>query len=129
YPHYRDQNASTTGSWQLAANSLGTATQLTWNQVWTQLRMKWVAWQLYARPFASNDVNRHNLYNEQMELFRTRVPKPTMDARLIELCRQAKANNVVIFGIAFEAPAAGVNVIRNCASTGRFFDVKGLDIR
>lgn len=51
-----------------------------------------------------------------------------MDARLNTLCGHLKDRNVVIFGIAFEAPAHGANVIRNCASPDRFYDVEGLDI-
>jgi hypothetical protein len=52
-----------------------------------------------------------------------------MDARLNNLCSLAKAQGVVIFGIAFEAPAGGVDAIRNCASPNRFYDVQGLQIQ
>lgn len=115
--------------WYSTAGALGSATQLSWNTVWSELRMRWAAWQLYARPFATSNADRLTRMNAQMDLFRTKVPTGTMDSRLLTLCRQARDKNVVIFGIAFEAPAGGANVIRSCASAGRFYDVAGLDIR
>lgn len=111
--------------------SNGTAAQQSWQQVWAQLRVKWVAWQLYARPLGgSNNTNRTNVYNTWVNNFRTQVPSSDMDARLQALCNDAKSpqKDIVIFGIAFEAPAHGVNTIRNCASARRFYDVEGLEI-
>ena len=45
------------------------------------------------------------------------------------LCDMAKANGVTVFTIAFEAPAAARQEMKNCASSlGHFYDVNGLEI-
>ncbi len=118
------------GEWRSAAwNSGGGVTQLSWVQVWQQLRVKWVAWQLYARPLGgANASSRTAIYNSWVSNFRSLTPTATMDARLNGLCTMAKDQGVVIFGIAFEAPPGGVTAIRNCASPNRFYDVQGLQI-
>ncbi len=118
------------GAWQStpwASNSAG-STQLTWVQVWQQLRVQWVAWQLYARALYASGTARTNGFNSQMDTFRTRTATTTMDARLNDLCTMAKSNGILIFGIAFEAPPNGITAIRNCASPGLFYDVEGLEI-
>jgi Flp pilus assembly protein TadG len=118
------------GAWQSTpwANTGSGASQLTWPQVWQQLRVQYVAWHLYARALASSGTARTNSFTTWMNNFRTRTPTATMDTRLNQLCTMAKNNGIVIFGIAFEAPPNGVNVIRNCSSPGLFFDVQGLEI-
>lgn len=117
------------GEWRASAwNSGAGVQQLTWVQVWQQLRVSWVAWQLYARALGTNDSTRNSLYTTWMNNFRTQTAKSAMDIRLNGLCSLAKAQGVVIFGIAFEAPPGGVNAIRNCASPNMFYDVAGLEI-
>jgi len=119
------------GEWRSAAFNTGNGvTQLTWPQVWQNVRVQWVAWQLYARALHnSSNTNRLNGYNAWLDAFRTRTHKDTMDARLNALCSQVKGNNVVIFGIAFEAPTRGINAIRNCATQDKFFSVYGAEVR
>lgn len=103
---------------------------LTWPQVWENLKVQWVANQLYKRAMG-------NTVDYWINQLRTREGTvigsgphevSTMDTRINTLCSLLKGRNVAIFGIAFEAPANGQNVIRNCASPGRFYDVNGLDI-
>ncbi len=53
------------------------------------------------------------------------------DANLSRICAAARAQGVIIYTIAFQAPTAGQNAMRDCAGTGnetRYFDVEGLDI-
>jgi hypothetical protein len=117
------------GEWQSTPWGGNAATRLDWNQVWAELRVKWVAWQLYARPLGgSSSSSRNNHYNTWVSNFRAQTATSTMDARLQTTCAAAKANNVRIFGIAFEAPSNGRTQIRNCASPGLFYDVDGLEI-
>jgi Flp pilus assembly protein TadG len=105
------------------------STRLDWADVWGQLRMKWVAWQLYARALGGGSSSwRSYYYNEMMSEFRSQTPTTTMDDRLQETCDAAKLNNVRIFGIAFEAPSNGRTQIQNCASPGLYYDVNGLQI-
>lgn len=91
-------------------------TQQTWPQVWARARVQWVAWQLYARALGTSSTTRNNTYNTWMSNFRTQTAIPDMDAQLKSMCDLAKAQNVVVYGIAFEAPAAGQTVIADCAT-------------
>ncbi len=52
------------------------------------------------------------------------------DRRLLNLCATAKDSGIVIFSIAFEAPADGQQVLSECASSdAHYFDVRGTEIR
>ena len=55
------------------------------------------------------------------------------DSRLHTICQKAREEDVEIFTISFEAPAAGQAALLNCAndgaSTSRYFDVEGSEIR
>ncbi len=103
---------------------------LKWPTVWENLKVQWVANQLYKRAMG-------NTVDYWINQLRTREGTvigsgphevSTMDTRINSLCTLLKGQNVAIFGIAFEAPTNGQNVIRNCASPGRYYDVNGLDI-
>ena len=53
----------------------------------------------------------------------------TKNTRTAAICDAAKANDIIIFTIGFEAPSAGLSVLRDCASSeSHFFDVDGLEI-
>ncbi|MGN0933735.1 pilus assembly protein TadG-related protein [Falsigemmobacter intermedius] len=109
----------------------GSGTPLDWQEVWQDLRVQWVANQLYRRPLGITlDAAISRLRNREGTV-NSSGPHGValMDGRLNTLCSLLKAQNVAVFGIAFEAPAGGANVIRNCVSPGRFYDVQGLDLR
>lgn len=106
-------------------NGSSPTTQQTWPQVWERQRMTWVAWQLYARAFGSTSA-----YWSAMDMFRTKTEVSDMNAQLQSVCNRARDNNVIVYGIAFEAPPAGADQIESCASTpGHFFDADGLEIQ
>jgi hypothetical protein len=115
------------------------SSQQTWPDVWTNLRMRWVAWQLYARAgytsLGASSLSLTAVYDAQMNLFRTRTSETAMDSQLLAMCDLARANNVTIYGIAFEAPERGRTAIRNCVSgngslaSPNYFDAQGLQIR
>jgi Flp pilus assembly protein TadG len=107
--------------WRLTAwNSTGALTntrQLTWAEVWARARVSWVAWQLYARPLSGgNSSLMGGIYTTWMNNFVSYVPTTTMDDNLSDICTRAKAQGIIIYGIAFEAPDHGQNVIQDCAS-------------
>jgi Flp pilus assembly protein TadG len=108
------------------------STNLTWQAVWTKARTNWVAWQLYARALGgTNSTLRTTTFNTWVANFRSYTDTTTMDTRLDQVCETAKQQGVLIYGIAFEAPANGVTAIRGCANAPAstyFFDVDGLDI-
>lgn len=118
------------GQWVSSPSSIGSGTvQMDWRDLWRDVRMKWVAWQLYARPLGgSNSSSRLNHFNTAMNTFREEVNIDDMDARLLNLCTQVKAQNVLVYGIAFEAPERGTDLLRDCASPNRFYDVNGSDL-
>lgn len=117
------------GEWRSSAWNSGSGVyQMTWVEVWQRLRVKYVAWQLYARALGGSSSGRTSVYNTWVANFRSLASTSAMDARLNQLCTMAKNENVVIFGIAFESPQHGADVIQACASPNRFYDVDGLEI-
>lgn len=51
------------------------------------------------------------------------------DDRLEDICDVAHEQGIVVFSIAFEAPAGGQSVLRRCASSdAHYYDVQGIDI-
>ncbi|NUB44153.1 VWA domain-containing protein [Fertoebacter nigrum] len=120
---------SSTACYSQTATYTG-VTRQTWQQLWSNQRVSWVAWQLYARALGgTNSGNRNTQYNTWMNNFREVIDSTDMDDRLQDICNSVKANNVIVFGIAFEATSHGINTVRNCAtSNSHFFDADGLEI-
>ncbi len=115
--------------WRSAAINTGGVTQLTWPEVWEKQRMSWVAWQLYARALGTSNANRTTVYNDTIALMRERTPIPTMNDQLQTACDTARDQNVIVFGIAFEAPDAGKTQIRDCSTTpGQYYEAAGTNI-
>lgn len=53
----------------------------------------------------------------------------TKNTRTQAICDAAKAEDIVVFTIGFEAPSGGQTVLQNCASSiSHYFDVEGLEI-
>lgn len=110
---------------------LAGATALAWQQVWAQVRVKWVAWQMYGRAFGGNNSGlRSQFYNQQLDEMRTYTDTGTMDDQLQDMCDMAQDNGVTVFTIAFQAPANGRDQLFDCASSpSHYFDAQGLEIR
>ncbi len=103
-------------------------TQQTWPQIWTNMRLSYVAWQFYARPQPA--ASQAATYTARMNLFRAKTVTTDMDAQLATMCTAARDKNVIVFGIAFEAPTHGKDTIRACSTdTAHFYDASGLEIR
>ena len=99
-------------------------TQQTWPQVWSQMRMSYVAWQFYARPLPALFS-----FTAQMNTFRSQTPTTTMDGQLQQMCGMAKTSGIVVFGIAFEAPPVGRTQIFNCATSSlHYYEANGSEI-
>ena len=116
------------GSLTAAQACWSRATQRTWPQVWADVRMSFVAWQLYARALGSTTTARNTLYTDQMNAFRTYTPVTSMNSQLQGLCGMARDSAVVVYGIAFEAPAGGQAQIYGCSSSpSHYYDAVGRD--
>jgi len=105
--------------------------RLNWENIWAAQRQTWVAWQMYARALGTTDSTRSAAYTTAINSFRSQFESVgTMNARLQQSCGQAKANGVIVYGIAFEAPANGQTQISQCASSpAHYFDAQGLEIQ
>ncbi|WP_168219871.1 pilus assembly protein TadG-related protein [Pseudotabrizicola formosa] len=115
YPH--------NNSWNSQPYDGSNAVRQTWPQMWERVRLTWVAYQLYARPLGTN-------YSAQVNAMRTQTPISTMNNQLQAVCDLASARDVLVYGIAFEAPTNGRTAIANCASSpAHYFNARGLEIR
>lgn len=124
--------ANTAEAWRPTAwNSGAGVTQQSWQQVWAGQRLSWVAWQLYARALGTSSSSRSTQYNNAINLLSsTYASVNTMNSTLQTSCNQAKSNGVIVYGIAFEAPANGQAQISGCASSpAHYFDAQGLEIQ
>lgn len=115
-----------TGKWQATAYNSGKGVvQQDWKDIWANLRLTYVAWQFYGRAMGSA-ANTTAL----KAMSATFADKTTMDKQLQQSCALAKDEDVIIYGIAFEAPANGQKQILNCASSeAHYFDAQGLGIQ
>lgn len=106
--------------------------QQDWKNIWANLKMTYVAWQFYARPLGgTNAAARNSIYNSMVSTMQsTYASVATMDATLQQTCNLAKSkSNVIIYGIAFEAPMNGQTQISRCASSpAHYFSAHGLEI-
>ena len=125
-PH-RNSNA---GEWRATSWGGSTSTQgtqMTWQQVWQEMRVSYVAWHFYARALGTNSTTRNSTYTTWWNNFRTQrgtsTSTPEMDAEVQQICNATKTQGILIYGIAFSAPTRGITTVRNCASsTGHFFN-------
>jgi len=127
-PH---RNEWRTQPWTNTSNT-GAATlqPITFQQLWSEVRVDWVVWQLYARALGTNNSQRSTQYNTWLPLIREQTPVTAMNAQLQSICGLAKTNGVTVYGIAFEAPTGGRTQISQCAtSSAHYFNAAGLQIR
>ena len=105
-------------TWRAAAwNSGSGVVQQDWNQIWSNLRASYVAWHFYARATGTSNSTRNTIYNAKMNEIRTTFASvATMDAQLQQSCALSKANDIVVYGIAFDAPANGQQQIKSCTT-------------
>ncbi|MDR7123979.1 TadE/TadG family type IV pilus assembly protein [Pseudotabrizicola sp. 4114] len=98
------------------------ATQQRWQDLWASVRVSWAAQQFYVRPLGVTQTN-------QMNTMRTQTPINNMNTQLQQVCTLAKAREVMVYGIAFEAPTNGRTQIEQCASSpAHYFNAQGLEI-
>ena len=120
--------------WRTAPwNSGSGVQQQTWQQVWSRVRVSWVSWQLYARALGTSSSSRTSAYNNAMDMFQDYYQSVgAMDSLLSSNCAAARSEDILVYGIAFEAPDAGKTAIKDCASkpsSTYFFDANGLEIQ
>lgn len=112
------------GNW--SATPYNGGVQQNWETVWANLKVSYVAWQFYARALGSTNTERNTLYTNQMNAMVQNYDSVAgMNTSLQQSCGLAKQNNVLVYGIAFEAPANGQAQISTCAtSPAHYFDAQ-----
>ncbi|GLS86975.1 hypothetical protein GCM10010873_19490 [Cypionkella aquatica] len=103
-----------------------------WQDIWSNLKASYVAWQFFARPQGATSSDRTTIYNNKMsDMAQTYASVAGMNNSLQQSCTLAKQNNVLVYGIAFEAPPGGQAQISQCASSeSYYFDAQnGTEIR
>lgn len=109
------------------------ATQQSWPQVWKAKNLQYVACSWYLSPLGQGSCSTTNAnWVTQMNLMKTKTLSTEMDTQLQTICTAAKAQNVIIYGIAFEASTMGQTQIRGCSTDGEngshYFNAQGLQI-
>lgn len=128
-----------TGSWLAApwgtnpgdytGDNTDTAVVMTWPEVWQTMSINYFADNIIYPIYGSTERNKWRTSSSNAYA-NTYVDNTTMDTYTQNLCNAAKANNVKIFTIGFEASTAGQNLLKNCAtSPAHFYSVAGLDIK
>ena len=102
----------------------GVAVPQTWEQIWTKLKVSYVAWQFSGRAMANDTAGQNAAYNAAMSAMVSQWKSASqMDTMLQTTCGQARDNGVLVFGVAFQAPTGGQAQILNCATNpGYYFD-------
>ena len=108
-----------------AAGENGTAQRLTYPELFAFNTLQWNRDNNFA-PAYGNPSMAQSIWFDNMIHY---VSSYAKDNRLQAACGAAKANEVMVYSIGFEATTHGENEMRDCAtSPSHFFDVDGVDI-
>jgi hypothetical protein len=87
------------------------------------------AYQAGQIPYNTSNLDYANYVQPDYSLDQSVVNGTEANARLSDICAAARAEGVVIYTVAFEAPSGGQTALLDCASSpSHFFDVDGTDI-
>lgn len=112
-------------SWADAPYGGTEAMQLGWQELLAAAPTRWLVNSLLARSDAATKAQYNNLWYE------THIGNAAADRNLADVCAAARAQGVIVYAIAFQAPWGGRKAMKDCAGTenpDRYFDVQGLDI-
>lgn len=116
-----DEPAYTTTSWFRASDLNGEAA-ITWPQVWEAFTVNTFSSQMYAK---ATGVGSSVFYNAAVD----HANNDTKDDRLDSICSSAKAKNVLIFAIAYDASTRGQAALKDCVSASSYYyDAQGTTI-
>lgn len=137
-----------TGTWRStpwgsnATDIAGTdsTSPMTWPEIWNEMSVNYFADNIICKAYGTNSSGSYSSSACQTERnkWRTSATDPvtvtkiasTKDSRTLAICNAAKAQKVKIFTIGFEAPTAGLTLLKSCAtSPAHFYSVQGLNIQ
>ena len=102
----------------------GEALNLQYPDLWAYTSLEWNVEEHYE-PWMNDSEAWSDWYYD----VRKSIGNSTKNARTKAICDAAKAKNIVVFTIGFEAPYDGRAVLKDCASSdAHYFDVDGLEI-
>lgn len=105
------------------------AVQMTWAEVWERMSIYYLSdniiYPAYDSSTKRNQWRPASISNPQVNTY----VNSDKDAQTLSLCSAAKAEEVRIYTIAFEAPTQGQQLLSQCASSdASHYEVEGLDI-
>lgn len=104
------------------------ARRMTNAEVYARWGVKGVAKKFWERPERDNFISQSAYYNIYYG-YTGIVGATSADTRLSTVCQAARDKGIVVFAIAFEAPTAGQNALKDCASSdSHYFAVEGIEI-
>lgn len=99
-----------------------TSANLDWSQVWERTTRRAIR-DLFREALGNSKGN--TWYNNAV----TSIGSSTKDPRARAMCDAARANGIVIFTIAFEAPSQGKALLKDCKSDdGAYYEATGDEI-
>jgi uncharacterized protein YegL len=125
-----DGSITTCGTRCTTTQDPGDAVALTWQEVWERMSINFVADKLIGRPYGSTVRNTWrsggNVVVSRMSPTTTPIDKDDLTRNI---CKAAKDQDVTIFAIGFEAPTAGINLLKQCASSNaHYYNAAGTNI-
>lgn len=126
----RFKNYSTSYRYQYGPDGgYGATRRLSWHEVFDRMGVKAAARRFYYKPARDRRLPVAEYQRLYYYSYQTVVQAPKVHERLTNICNAAKAEGIVIFSVAFEAPDEGAAAMRACASSpAHFFDVDGVEI-
>lgn len=116
------------GQWQNQpygdnSGEAGEAIQMTWPEVWAKMSVHYFArWIMYP-AYGNNSSVYYHWVSEPMTWISS-----TKDSLTQSACNAAKAQNVRVYTIAFEAPSGGKTLLQQCASApANYYEAIGPD--
>ncbi len=108
----------------VTVNEPGSAAIVTYGDLWAKTTLAWNTRYNY-QPWMGSSAAWNDWYYGVFSY----VGSGTKNTRTKSICDAAKARQIIVFTIGFEAPAGGTAVLKDCASSAaHFFDVQGLQI-
>lgn len=111
-----------TGTWRAKpygdnSGDPGDAIPMTWPEVWKKVTLRWLADNIVSPAFGTTVRNTWRPGGGETNVGIASVK----DAQTLGVCSAAKGHGVTIFSIGFEAPTAGQNLLRSCASSAAHY--------
>lgn len=120
---YHDRSGTTYDYYKLSDSKWyttpGSATNLTWPEVFASYTVNAVAYNFFARPLNQTTTTWRTKIVEEIDNSLT----GEKDVRMQQICSAAKAAGIVVYSISFEAPTGGATQLAACASgTSKFYE-------